>query len=187
MRRHYGITIVLLLLLLMVLLAACATSHEPTADPGCDSFPGMPDRPCDPADTRRSDYRIDTPEAFAATGRPQLLVIHYIMPPERQGMGCVACRVQMPTVHQLEADYWERIDFIYLERSSPVVKPLLQQFGITSSINNARLNLILVDAAGEELIRFYEGVNLNTLTAESPEIEYYRAVLDRQLEKLAAN
>jgi hypothetical protein len=171
----------------VLLLTACGTSPIPTQEPECETFPGMPDRPCDPADTERSDYRPDTPEAVGATGRPQLLVFHRsVWPPGSSGMGCVACVTLRPTVQTLEAEYWERIDFVYLERTDPAAEPLLEQFGIASSANNPNLDLILVDASGEQVIRFYEGANLNRLGAEAQPIEFYRNLLDRQLEKLAA-
>src|SRR5688500_14905602 len=80
----------LVLMIVCLTFAACGTTPQPRVDCDCETLPGMPDRPCDPSDTERSDYRPDSPEAVGATGRPQLLVIHYIMPPERQGMGCVA-------------------------------------------------------------------------------------------------
>lgn len=174
-------------LFLTVFLAACGSSPVPVEQADCEIFPGMPDRPCDPADVERSDYRPDTAEAFAATGRPQLLVVHRsVWPAGTSGMGCVACVTLRPTVQTLEAEYWERIDFVYLERTDTSVKPLLEEFGIASSFNNPNLDMILVDATGEQLMRFYEGANLNRLGSEALDISFYRTVLDRQLEKLAA-
>jgi hypothetical protein len=179
-------TTIVLLTLIALMLAACGTSPEPTADPACDSFPGMPDRPCDPADTARSDYREDSPESIGATGRPQLLVFHLSKLPEgTTGSGCIACTKMRPTVQTLEAEYWERIDFVYLERSDPAVKPLLMDYGIAGSMNIISLDLILVDKSGEMLLRFYEGANQNRNGAKAPEIDYYRLLLDRQLAKLA--
>jgi hypothetical protein len=180
------ILLIVSVLFIVVSLAACGTSPEPTADPACDSFPGMPDRPCDPADTERSNYREDSPDAIGATGHPQLLVFHLSKLPEgTTGSGCIACTKMRPTVHQLEAEYWERIDFVYLERSDPEVKPLLMDYGIAGSMSTISLELILVDNSGEMLLRFYEGANQNRNGAKAPEIDYYRLLLDRQLEKLA--
>lgn len=168
----------------VVLMTACGSSPIPTQGPGCRELRGMHDRPCDPAEALRSSFREDRAEAVSATGLPQLLVFYHPYVGPDDPSDCRACTVQVQTVQQLEAEYWDRIDFVYLNRDRGEMDPLLQEYGIAGTIEIARLNLILVDAQGEMLMRFYEGADLNRAGAEPPGIETYRTILDNQLAKL---
>jgi hypothetical protein len=59
-----------------------------------------------------------------------------------------------PTVHQLEADYWGKLDFVYLDIDNPVNSDAKQEFDFV-----AQPLFVLLDADGNELQRWYGVVN----------------------------
>jgi len=52
-------------------------------------------------------------------------------------------------VHRLEAEYWGKVDFVYLDREAAMNADLVDQFGI-----RYQPVFILVDADGNELTRW---------------------------------
>jgi len=52
-------------------------------------------------------------------------------------------------VHRLEAEYWGKVDFVYLDRENPANAEIVNQFGI-----RYQPVFILVDAEGNELTRW---------------------------------
>jgi hypothetical protein len=177
--------LILLAFITALILSACDTSTNSTEEPDCEIFPGMPDRPCDPADTIQPNFRSDSGEAVGTTGHPQLLVFYDLsLDPRSNQKKCDACQRLMPTVQQLEADYWDRIDFVYLNRDASTTTPLLDEYHLNGSIDDYRLNMILVDAAGEFAYRFYLGADVSWFNPETQDIDLYRRILDNQLAKL---
>ncbi len=71
-------------------------------------------------------------------------------------------------VHGLEADYWGRIDFVYLDREAGGNRDVVREFGI-----RYQPVFVLVDAEGNELQRWF-----------SPDEGGFRDALD---DYLAAN
>ena len=59
-----------------------------------------------------------------------------------------------PTVHQLEADYWGKLDFVYLDIDNPANSEAKDEFGFV-----AQPLFVLLDADGNELQRWYGVVN----------------------------
>ncbi len=52
-------------------------------------------------------------------------------------------------MHGLEAEYWERIDFVYLDRESPGNREVVAQYGI-----RYQPVFILIEADGTEVTRW---------------------------------
>ena len=52
-------------------------------------------------------------------------------------------------VHRLEAEYWGKVDFVYLDREAAMNADIVRQFGI-----RYQPVFILVDAEGNELTRW---------------------------------
>lgn len=52
-------------------------------------------------------------------------------------------------VHRLEAEYWGKVDFVYLDREAPMNADIVRQFGISY-----QPVFILVDADGNEITRW---------------------------------
>jgi len=92
------------------------------------------------------DYRADTSALVGGSGHPQLV--------EFFAYWCTTCRFMRPTVHQLEADYWGKLDFVYLDIDNPANSDVKDEFGFV-----AQPLFILLDANGNELQRWYGVVN----------------------------
>ncbi|GAB4414531.1 MAG: hypothetical protein Kow00106_09640 [Anaerolineae bacterium] len=69
-------------------------------------------------------------------------------------------------MHRLEAEYWGRVDFVYLDREADSNREVVRRFGI-----NGQPVFILLDAAGNEVTRWFGRVEADTL----------RQALDAQL------
>jgi hypothetical protein len=54
-----------------------------------------------------------------------------------------------PVVHGLEAEYWGRLDFVYLDREAPENREVVQKYGVTY-----QPVFILVDPDGGEVQRW---------------------------------
>lgn len=54
-----------------------------------------------------------------------------------------------PMVHRLEADYWERIDFIYIDREHDDNRAVVRRFNV-----NSQPILFLLDAQGNIITRW---------------------------------
>ena len=52
-------------------------------------------------------------------------------------------------VHRLEAEYWDKVDFVYLDREAAMNADIVRQFGI-----RYQPVFILVDADGTEITRW---------------------------------
>ena len=126
---------------------------------GCASIQSAPDtaiEEANPADTSGvarpqapappDDYRADSPDLIGGAGHPQLV--------EFFAYWCTTCRFMRPTVHQLEADYWGKLDFVYLDIDNPANSEAKDEFGFV-----AQPLFVLLDADGNELQRWYGVVN----------------------------
>lgn len=65
-----------------------------------------------------------------------------------------------PIVHRLEAEYWERVDFVYLYQADPANQALFDQFGL-----RGRPIFLLLRADGTEVTRWFGSVPEDTLRA----------------------
>jgi len=63
-------------------------------------------------------------------------------------------------VHRLEAEYWNRVDFVYLDREASANSDVVRQFGI-----NGQPIFVFLDANGNELQRWFGAVAPETLRA----------------------
>ena len=57
-----------------------------------------------------------------------------------------------PIVHGLEAEYWGRIDFVYLDREDPGNAAIVEQFGVVY-----QPVFVLLTAEGAEVQRWFGG------------------------------
>jgi thiol-disulfide isomerase/thioredoxin len=134
-------------LIILLVSAGCASIQSvpdpaiENADPADASGVIRPQAPAPP-----DDYRADTPDLIGGTGNPQLV--------EFFAYWCTTCRFMRPTVHQLEADYWGKLDFVYLDIDNPVNSDAKQEFDFV-----AQPLFVLLDADGNELQRWYGVVN----------------------------
>jgi hypothetical protein len=55
-----------------------------------------------------------------------------------------------PVVHGLEADYWGRLDFIYIDRENPDNREVVERYGITY-----QPYFILIAPDGTEIQRWF--------------------------------
>lgn len=90
----------------------------------CVNPPGVPDRPCSSAEVLQPYYRTDQSGAVASTGNPQLLVFWNTT---AGYYGCSYCALARPILQQLEAEYWGRINFIYLDANEASVAPVMER------------------------------------------------------------
>jgi thiol-disulfide isomerase/thioredoxin len=104
--------------------------------------------PLDP----NGDFHNDSPALVGATGRPQFV--------EFFTYWCPTCKSMKPVVHQLEADYWGRIDFIYLDRENSANAELVQRFGV-----RGQPVLFLLDAQGQIIQQWYGRVDESELSS----------------------
>lgn len=65
-----------------------------------------------------------------------------------------------PIVHRLEAEYWERVDFVYLYQADSDNQALFDQFGL-----RGRPIFLLLRADGTEVTRWFGSVQEDTLRA----------------------
>lgn len=89
-----------------------------------------------------SGFRYDHPEVVAATGRPQLV--------EFFTGWCSTCNAIKDGVHELEAEYWGTVDFVYLDREAPANADVVEQFGISY-----QPVFVLLDPSGSEVARWF--------------------------------
>ena len=74
-------------------------------------------------------------------------------------------------VHGLEAEYWGRVDFVYLDREAADNQGVTQRYGI-----RAQPILILVEPDGTEVQRWFGFVTADQLRAS---IDGYLAAADQ--------
>jgi thiol-disulfide isomerase/thioredoxin len=121
----------ILVVLLAALLAACgsgSTAPVEEAPAGDD----MVERPSEPAG---ETFRSDSVTHIAATGNPQLI--------EFFAYWCTTCARVRPIVHGLEAEYWDRVDFVYLDIDDPANREAMNEYGFT-----AQPYFVLIEADG---------------------------------------
>jgi len=63
-------------------------------------------------------------------------------------------------VHELEAEYWGQVDFVYLDREDPANKEIVQRYGVAY-----QPELVFVAPDGTEL-RHWFGLDADELRAE---------------------
>jgi thioredoxin-like negative regulator of GroEL len=63
-----------------------------------------------------------------------------------------------PIVHELEAEYWGKVDFVYLDRESPANKAVVKQYGIFG-----QPIFILIQPDGSEIQRWFGTVDLDAV------------------------
>jgi len=63
-----------------------------------------------------------------------------------------------PVVHRLEDEYWNRVDFVYLDREDDGNSDVVREYGISG-----QPVFILLDASGSEVQRWFGRVDVNTL------------------------
>ena len=116
-------------------VAPAASAAQPTADPG--QAIALPTAPA-PADS----YRADSAALVGATGRPQLI--------EFFAYWCTTCLAMRPTVHSLEATYWGKVEFVYLDIDNPDNSAMMQRYAFT-----AQPLFVLVAPDGTEIQRWF--------------------------------
>lgn len=168
-----------LLLFSLIALCACTPSAGEAPPPngavasGSTAeqrvLPGMPDRPDNPEDAKAGYYRNDFPEAIAATGRPQLVVF---WAPNNEESVCFSCDAMRPVLQNIEAEYWDRVDVVYLNFSLPESQPGLAYFGVE---NQPGMYIFFIDEQGEVIRRYYMGYRA------MPEENDFRFTFDRYL------
>ncbi|NDJ35409.1 MAG: hypothetical protein GYB64_12145 [Chloroflexi bacterium] len=133
----------ILLPLIVIVLSACAA---PAAPPDSTGYP-----PEGPAPVN-GDFRSDPAEAVGVTGRPQLI--------EFYTEWCYTCNQIKADVHRLERQFWGDVDFVYIERDNPANQQVVDSYGVVG-----QPVLVLVDAQGDELSRWYGEPDLADLRA----------------------
>ncbi|NDJ53886.1 MAG: hypothetical protein GYB68_12500 [Chloroflexi bacterium] len=151
--RRQTLTIVILASVALILAACAPTASSGPQDEAAESasedsaeesapsdelLAGRPDAPPAPDE----GFRSDLPEHVAATGRPQLVKFF--------AYWCSVCNRMRPTVHQLEADYWGQIDFVYLNIDEGPNQPTLDNFQFTS-----QPLFVFIDDDGTEIQRWF--------------------------------
>ena len=63
-----------------------------------------------------------------------------------------------PVVHRLEEEYWNQVDFVYLDREDSENSGVVERFGI-----RAQPVFILIAADGSEIQRWFGRVDADTL------------------------
>lgn len=172
-----------LLLLITLVTSACAFSAAQAPPPNGTGdtqsvaqpeaarveLPGMPDRPDSPDEVKAGYYRSDFPEAIAATGRPQLVVF---WAPNNEESVCFPCDTMRPVIQNIEAEYWDRVDVVYLNFNLPESQPGLAYFGVE---HQPGMYIFFIDEQGN-VIRQY-----HTSWGSNPEERDFRFTFDRYL------
>lgn len=99
-----------------------------------------------------ADFHNDSADFVAATGRPQLLEFYTDW--------CPTCKSMKSTVHTLEAEYWGKIDFVYLDREEDVNKDWVETYGV-----RGQPVFVLIQPDGTVVEQWFGGVSGETLTA----------------------
>jgi thiol-disulfide isomerase/thioredoxin len=99
------------------------------------------------------DFRSDPPARVGGTGRPQFLDFF--------AEWCRPCYDALPITQGMEADYWGRVDFSYLDIERADMAPVVARYGLTGRIPV----YIFVDEAGNELQRWYYIASFDEMTA----------------------
>lgn len=142
-----------LLLITALGMAACAAvqpvpqageaqieaAQVPEVEESAASADGLP-MPSAPATA--DAFRADSVSLVAATGKPQLI--------EFFAFWCTVCRQMRPIVHKLEAEYWDRIDFVYLDIDDTANQSAMDQYGYI-----AQPYFVLVDSEGNVAEQWY--------------------------------
>jgi thioredoxin-like negative regulator of GroEL len=63
-----------------------------------------------------------------------------------------------PIVHELEAEYWGKVDFVYLDRESAANRDVVEQYGIFG-----QPIFILIQPDGSEIQRWFGTVDLDAV------------------------
>jgi thiol-disulfide isomerase/thioredoxin len=148
-----------LFLLSLLALSACAPSAAEAPPPNVPmilstditSQPGMPDRPDSTQEIIQPYFREDTVEAIGATGRPQLVVF---WAPSYETGGCIECEIMRTSIQELEAEFWDRVDFVYLNQENDDTKEMKATLGIPDY--EYRMSIILLSSKGDMIRRFYD-------------------------------
>lgn len=61
-------------------------------------------------------------------------------------------------MHRLEAEYWDRVDFVYLDRENSANSDVVEQYGI-----RGQPVFILIEADGTEIQRWFGRVSADEL------------------------
>jgi thiol-disulfide isomerase/thioredoxin len=172
-----------LLLLTALLISACAfaveqapppngtgdTQNVAQSDAASEELPGMPDRPDGPDGAKIGYYRNDFPEAIEATGRPQLVVF---WAPNTDTSVCYTCDQLRPVVQNIEAEYWDRVDVVYINFTLPESQPGLAYFDIEDRPGQY---IFFIDENGDIIRRYSLGFRA------MPEEKDFRFTFDRYL------
>lgn len=148
-----------LILLGLLALSACAPSAAEAPPPNVPVIPstditgqpGMPDRPDSAQETVQPYLREDTVDAIGATERPQIVVF---WAPAYETGGCIECEAMRTSVQELEAEFWDRIDFVYLNQEHDDAKGMKASLGIPDY--EYRMSIILLSKDGTLVRRFYD-------------------------------
>jgi thiol-disulfide isomerase/thioredoxin len=135
-------------LIAAVLLVSCSPDFSARSDSSLaagqespalvENIPPRPNTPAEPD----GDYRADSALHVGETGKPQLV--------EFFAYWCTTCRAMKPTVHGLEAEYWGKVDFVYLDIDDP------DNDGIKQNYNyRAQPTFVLVAPDGTEIRQWY--------------------------------
>lgn len=108
----------------------------------------MEGRPSEPAPL--DAFRADSVEHVAMTGNPQLV--------EFFAFWCSTCRRARPIVHELEAEYWGEIDFVYLDIDDPANREAMDRYGY-----RAQPFFVLLDEEGQVINTWFGVQDASTL------------------------
>ncbi|NDJ34478.1 MAG: hypothetical protein GYB64_07395 [Chloroflexi bacterium] len=84
----------------------------------------------------------DNPAFVGTTGRPQVIDFFTTW--------CNICNAIKADIHSLEAEYWGRVDFIYLNRELPENAAVVDRFGV-----QYQPEFVILDADGNKVAHLY--------------------------------
>ena len=113
------------------------TSEESVVAPSSDGIVHWASGPADPA-----EFRADNAEVIGSTGRPQVI--------EFFAYWCSNCNAARPRVQAMEAAYWGKVDFVYLDIDDPANADVKSQYGYV-----AQPYFVILDADGNAIDQWF--------------------------------
>ena len=143
----------------LIVLSGCVPSVGEAPPPNLPAItsistasqPGMPDRPGAASEVVQPYFREDTLEAIGATNRPQLVIF---WSPSYDTGGCLECETLRTGIQELEAEFWDQVDFVYLNQEREDVQALKASLGIPDY--QYRMSIVLFSREGDMVRRFYD-------------------------------
>ena len=123
-------------LALGIFLTACSGQSAPPAPTPTTT---VSETPSNAADLK--DYVASDPSLVKNTGCPQVI--------EFFAFWCTTCQAMRPTIHKLQDEYGERVDFIYLDIDADNTKTLRKELEFTG----LRPTIVFLSGEGTEIGR----------------------------------